>query len=176
MHGTQADGTVIDQTHIFGHDGHGSVRLLYDLAETIANAAQVLTFSAYCQMLAVHAVVGGTVATQAASLTSLGNSGEHLDAQAAQQYLRARFYNPATGTFSRLDPFSGNMHDPQSLHKYLYVHGDPVQGVDPAGLWNGISVMSGLTIGATIGAIAAPVLATATLPRLPLYCRLTAAV
>jgi len=26
------------------------------------------------------------------------------------------------------------MQDPQSLHKYLYVHGDPIQGVDPTGL------------------------------------------
>ena len=25
------------------------------------------------------------------------------------------------------------MQDPQSLHKYLYVHGDPVQGIDPSG-------------------------------------------
>ena len=79
-------------------------------------------------------MAGGAVATQSSSLTSLGYSGEHFDAQAAQQYLRARFYNPATGTFNRLDPFSGNMHDPQSLHKYLYVHGDPVNGIDPTGL------------------------------------------
>jgi hypothetical protein len=49
------------------------------------------------------------------------------------QYLRARYYNPATGTFNRLDPFAGNMQDPQSLHKYLYVHGDPVGMVDPSG-------------------------------------------
>jgi hypothetical protein len=26
------------------------------------------------------------------------------------------------------------MQDPQSLHKYLYVHGDPIQGLDPTGL------------------------------------------
>jgi RHS repeat-associated protein len=148
VHGTQADGTAIDQTHILGHDGHGSVRVLYNLAETVANAAQVLTFSAYGQMLAVHAVVGGAVATQAASLTSLGYSGEHFDAQAAQQYLRARYYDPATGTFNRLDPFSGNMHDPQSLHKYLYVHGDPVQGVDPLGLFAGLV---GLAVSVAIG-------------------------
>ncbi len=55
------------------------------------------------------------------------------------QYLRARYYNPASGSFNRLDPFAGNMQDPQSLHKYLYVHGDPIQGIDPTGLaweWN----------------------------------------
>jgi len=33
------------------------------------------------------------------------------------------------------------MHDPQSLHKYLYVHGDPIQGVDPTG-----EFLAGLTI------------------------------
>jgi len=25
------------------------------------------------------------------------------------------------------------MQDPQSLHKYLYVHGDPINGYDPTG-------------------------------------------
>jgi RHS repeat-associated protein len=151
VHGNKADGNAIDQTHVFGHDGHGSVRVLYDLAEAIANGAQVLTFSAYGQMLAVHAVTGGAVATQSSSLTSLGYSGEHFDAQAAQQYLRARFYNPATGTFNRLDPFSGNMHDPQSLHKYLYVHGDPVQGVDPSGEMTLLGIVK---VGAIIGGLA----------------------
>ncbi len=140
------------ETHIFGHDGHGSVRVLYDLAEAVANAAQVLTFSAYGQMLAVHAVVAGAVATQASSLTSLGYSGEFFDAKAAQQYLRARFYNPATGTFNRLDPFAGNTQDPQSLHKYLYVHGDPVQGVDPTGR-SLIGTVKAVGIRITIGAI-----------------------
>jgi len=32
-----------------------------------------------------------------------------------------------------LDPFAGNFEDPQSLHKYLYTHGDPVNGIDPSG-------------------------------------------
>ena len=72
-------------------------------------------------------------AGQGAALTSLGYSGEHFDAKAQQQYLRARFYNPANGRFNRLDPFAGNMQDPQSLHKYAYVHGDPIGGVDPSG-------------------------------------------
>jgi RHS repeat-associated protein len=85
-----------------------AVCALYDVADAIANVAQVLTFSAYGQMLAVHAVAGGTVATQAASLTSLGYSGQHFDAQAAQRYLRARFYNPATVTFNRAALFGAD--------------------------------------------------------------------
>ncbi|HBJ33987.1 MAG TPA: hypothetical protein DDZ51_04320 [Planctomycetaceae bacterium] len=91
-----------------------------------------MTFAAYGQLLAVHGTTGAALPATAA-LTSLGYSGEHFDARAQQQYLRARWYNPANGQFNRLDPFAGNMQDPQSLHKYAYVHGDPVQGVDPTG-------------------------------------------
>lgn len=84
-------------------------------------------------MLAVHAS-DGVAKSATAALTSLGYSGEHFDAKAQQQYLRARWYDPANGRFNRLDPFAGNMQDPQSLHKYAYVHGDPVQRIDPSGL------------------------------------------
>jgi RHS repeat-associated protein len=70
----------------------------------------------------------------AAALTSLLYSGEIFDQRIEMQYLRARYYNPASGTFNRLDPFAGRIRDPQSLHKYLYVHADPIQGIDPSGL------------------------------------------
>jgi RHS repeat-associated protein len=61
-------------------------------------------------------------------------SGEQFDARIAMQYLRARYYDPATGRFNGVDPAFGSLHDPLSLHKYSYVHGDPVMGVDPSGL------------------------------------------
>jgi hypothetical protein len=32
-----------------------------------------------------------------------------------------------------VDPWRGDRHDPQSLHKYAYVHANPVNGVDPTG-------------------------------------------
>lgn len=64
------------------------------------------------------------------------------------QYLRARYYDVASGTFNRLDPFSGNMQDPQSLHKYLYVHGDPIQGIDPTGLAE--FTIAGVTVNITL--------------------------
>jgi RHS repeat-associated protein len=80
------------------------------------------------------------------ALTSLLYSGEIFDQRIAIQYLRARYYDPASGTFNRLDPFVGRMQDPQSLHKYLYVHGDPVQGIDPSGLLTLSSTLCGISV------------------------------
>ena len=146
-------GGTTDETHIFGHDGHGSVRVLYDLAGTAASIAQAFTFSAYGEMIALHNATAQSIAVTE-RLSSLGYSGEHFDAKAAQQYLRARFYNPANGRFNRLDPFAGNMQDPQSLHKYAYVHGDPIQGTDPTGLsFNANVSISGMQIAIGIGAV-----------------------
>ena len=60
-------------------------------------------------------------------------TGEQWDNSAKQYYLRARYYNPLNGRFNRMDPFAGNNRDPQSLHKYLYAHNNPVNGIDPSG-------------------------------------------
>jgi hypothetical protein len=50
-------------------------------------------------------------------------------------------YDPTSGRFNKLDPFVGNTHDPQSLHKYGYVHGDPVNAVDPTGMFSSPGVL-----------------------------------
>jgi RHS repeat-associated protein len=80
-------------------------------------------------------------------------SGEQFDSKIRQQYLRARYYDPATGRFNRLDPFFGNLNDPQSLHKYLYTHADPVNGIDPSGLENSISISISTAISNGISAL-----------------------
>ena len=106
-------------------------------------------------MIALHNATAQSIAVTN-RLSSLGYSGEHFDAKAQQQYLRARFYNPANGSFNRLDPFAGNMQDPQSLHKYAYVHGDPVQGIDPTGLMlgGGFGGLGGIALAVQIGSAA----------------------
>jgi RHS repeat-associated protein len=60
-------------------------------------------------------------------------SGEQFDPDLGLYYLRARYYNPATGRFLSRDPLDGNAIDPASLHKYLYANGDPVNRIDPSG-------------------------------------------
>jgi len=53
-------------------------------------------------------------------LTTLLYTGEQFNATTGLYYLRARYYDPGTGRFNRLDPFAGSTSDPVSLHKYLY--------------------------------------------------------
>ena len=65
------------------------------------------------------------------------------------QYLRARYYDARSGRFTQIDPFAGNQQDPLSLHKYLYVHANPVMGIDPSGLEFSVA---GLSAASSIGA------------------------
>jgi RHS repeat-associated protein len=148
--GNATSNITSETTHTFLHDGHGSVRVLLDAAAAIA---QLFTYTAYGELLAIHNAQAALVGTTAAAaLTSLLYSGEFFDAKLGQQYLRARWYDLATGRFNRLDPFMGSTWDPQSLHKYLYVHADPVNGLDPSGLFGLSMSISGL--GARMGMMA----------------------
>jgi len=60
-------------------------------------------------------------------------SAEQYDPDLGLYYLRARYYNPATGRFLPRDPEDGKPVDPKSLHKYLYADGDPVNRWDSTG-------------------------------------------
>jgi RHS repeat-associated protein len=106
------------------YDSHGSTRLLVDPTGQPLDG-QVYRYDAYGNPIGFDPI---------AALTSLLYSGEHTDITGLQ-YLRARYYDIATGRFTRLDPFGGNTYDSLSLHKYLYTHGNPIMGIDPSGLY-----------------------------------------
>lgn len=53
-----------------------------------------------------------------------------VDAETGFQYLRARYYDPATGNFLTRDPIEALTREP-----YGYVGGNPLNATDPSGLW-----------------------------------------
>jgi RHS repeat-associated protein len=60
-------------------------------------------------------------------------AGEQFDPDLGLYYNRARYLNTSTGRFWTMDNYPVNPADPQSLHRYLYVHDDPVGAFDPTG-------------------------------------------
>jgi len=93
----------------------------------LANASEVDTDSYEYDAYGNHWSVSGSTPN------NMLYKGEEYDSNLGLYYLRARYYNPATGRFMSRDPLDGQLTDPKSLHKYLYADGDPVNGVDPMG-------------------------------------------
>lgn len=62
-------------------------------------------------------------------------TGEQYDPNVGFYYLRARYYDQAVGRFTSRDPYESQVADPGTLHRYLYVGANPLDRVDPSGLF-----------------------------------------
>ena len=108
-------------THSTYHaDGLGSIRALIRLS---GERTDRYDYNAYGQL--EH--------SEGTTQNDFRSTGEQYDPNLGFYYLRARYYNPANGRFPTMDTYQGRIHEPQTLHKYLYVHGDPVNNIDPSG-------------------------------------------
>jgi len=111
---TQIDGE--EEPTYLHHDQLGSTRLLTDAA---GEPSATFTYTAY-----------GQLASEAGTATTpLGYAGQYTDADTGLQYLRARFYDPATAQFLTRDPIEAMTREP-----YSYAQGNPVSNVDRTGL------------------------------------------
>ncbi len=100
----------------FHHDQLGSTRALTNLAGQIIGRA---TYDPYGRPTAIE---GAT--------TPFGYAGQYTDPETGFQYLRARFYDPATGQFLTRDPINA-----LTRSAYGYVYGNPLNKTDPTGLY-----------------------------------------
>ena len=111
----------------YQYDGGGSVRQLTNSVGAVTDSYEYDAF-------------GNSFTKQGTTPNNYLYRGEQYDSDLGLYYLRARYYNPATGRFLSRDPndpqlfdADGTPADPKSLHKYLYAGGDPVDGLDPSG-------------------------------------------
>jgi RHS repeat-associated protein len=70
---------------------------------------------------------------ETSSTTEFGYRNEQRDADSGLIFLRARYYDPSTGTFISRDPFAGFQDSPLSLNEYIYGNSDPINRIDPTG-------------------------------------------
>ena len=64
-------------------------------------------------------------------------AGGYYDTQTALTKFGARFYDPSVGRWTQQDPIPGSIADPSRMNRYPYVGNDPINNVDPEGLWFG---------------------------------------
>jgi len=118
----QHDGSHTASKYFYLHDRLGSVR---QIINTSGNIVNYYTYEPFGQLLEQ----GG----------SLDNkflfTGQYFDDEIGQYYLRARDYNPHIYRFTSRDLVAGDFQNPLSLHKYLYCQNEPVNRIDPWGLW-----------------------------------------
>nr|WP_294242730.1 RHS repeat-associated core domain-containing protein [Pseudobutyrivibrio sp.] len=82
---------------------------------------------------------------------SYGFQGEEQDATGLY-YLRARYMDPSTGTFTSMDTYSGSLSDPMSLHKYMFANSNPVIYSDPSGHFSAKEELGVIAIQGVLGA------------------------
>ncbi|NER00767.1 MAG: RHS repeat-associated core domain-containing protein, partial [Cyanothece sp. SIO2G6] len=104
-------------------DGLGSTRAL---ADEKGNVTDTYDYEAF----------GELIDSTGESENSYRFTGEQFDEDLGDYYLRQRFYDQSTGRFLRRDTYEGSRNEPNSLHKYMYASGKPVNLIDPTGLFS----------------------------------------
>jgi RHS repeat-associated protein len=122
------------------HDVLGSVRQLSDAS---GNIVQSYTYAPFGELLAA----------QGTRSSALQYSGEQKDVDTGLVYLRARWYDSATGRFTTRDPFPGFVALPQTLHPYVYVNNNPVNLTDPSGKIAFLPLLVVAVLGGIIGGV-----------------------
>ncbi|MGO9405344.1 MAG: RHS repeat-associated core domain-containing protein [Terriglobales bacterium] len=104
----------------YGYDGHGSVRQLFNSSGGVTDSYDYDAF-------------GNLISSTGSTPNNYLFAGEQYDPALSLYYNHARYLNTATGRFWSMDTYEGDPQSPGSLHKYVYVGGNPVDRKDPSG-------------------------------------------
>ena len=107
-------------TYYYQYDGLGSTRQLTNQAGNVTDSYHYDAF-------------GNLLSQTGTTDNNYLYTGEQFDPNMGFYYLRARYMNPENGRFTQMDTFAGRMHEPVTLHKYLYANANPSNMIDPSG-------------------------------------------
>ena len=108
---TGSTATLVDADH------HGDITALYSTAGSLSATATYDPF--------------GTTTVTTGTLGPLGYQGDLT--QGANVWMAARWYQPATASFTTRDTYNGGASNPASLNRYTYGESSPLVHSDPTG-------------------------------------------
>jgi RHS repeat-associated protein len=110
----------------YHHDQLGST-----VALTYSNGGAAGTYN--------YTPVGALTSPYSAETTPIGGAGEYRDDETGFIYLRARYYDPATAQFLTRDPLES-----VTRSAYGYASNNPLNVIDPSGLFPGGGILGGI--------------------------------
>jgi RHS repeat-associated protein len=102
-------------------DALGSVRQLVDVSNGVGAG---MTYEPF----------GDDLVSTGVANSVYGFTGEWADSYIKLIYLRSRYYQSSFGRFATRDLWSGDIREPTTLHKWMYVADNPINRIDPSGL------------------------------------------
>jgi len=103
----------------------------YYLGDALGSVRQLVNPIGAVILARSYEPFGKQLSTAGNPLTKYGYTGEWTN-PTNLVYLRARYYDPATGRFLSKDPVKGLLALPQTIHPYLYVVNNAINMTDPA--------------------------------------------
>jgi RHS repeat-associated protein len=147
---------IIKVSYIYGHD------LISQLRNTARSFYHVDGLGSTRALTDTNGLLTDAYAYEAFGdiIKQLGNTqnlylfaGEQRDPNSGLEYLRERYLDVNLGRFYSSDPFSGRLHNPMTLNKYIYANSNPTKFVDPSGLFGLASFAAELSIANTLAEV-----------------------
>ena len=108
----------------------------YVLPDALGSARQWADGGRVVAYAAGYAPYGEPLWQEGNTANAWGFTGEWQDPSLGMLYLRARWYEPEAGRFTQRDPWGGDAWQPGAGNEYNYADGNPVNQVDPTGLYS----------------------------------------
>ncbi len=105
----------------------------YYLADGLGSVRQLADARGYVVQRYAYGPFGEPQAAEGSRTSRMRYTGEPWDGDVGLVYLRARWYDPATGRFTTRDPIPGYATLPQTQNPYIYAANNPVNLTDPSG-------------------------------------------
>ena len=117
----------------YGYTGTGSTAQLTDKEGALAVSYSYDAFGNTVVRDYIGNITGNRNITENYTLNPYTYNAEYTDASTGNQFLRARYYNPETGSFFTEDSYLGSLLEPLERNLYTYAENDPVNYRDPSG-------------------------------------------